>query len=90
MLPIWDAVGALPMFNETQIDTQKLVASSQSESAAVSMKEKNVGLLRAGGETFSPSQTSSVPISPRVVETAPCRNRTCNPVIKSHLLCQLS
>jgi hypothetical protein len=26
MLPIWDAVEALPMFNDTQIDTQKLVA----------------------------------------------------------------
>jgi len=25
-----------------------------------------------------------------VEENAPCRNRTCNPVIKSHLLCQLS
>ena len=28
MLPIWDAVGALPMFNDTQIDIQKVVASS--------------------------------------------------------------
>src|SRR5438309_1343755 len=31
MLPIWYAVGALPMFNDTQIDTQTLVVNSQNE-----------------------------------------------------------
>ena len=47
-------------------------------------------LLTAGNEVVRPPETASVPESPKAIENAPCRNRTCNPVIKSHLLCQLS
>jgi integrase len=48
MLPIWDAVGALPMFSDTQIDTPKLVASGQNVSAAVPIKEDDPVLLGTG------------------------------------------
>ena len=90
MLPIWDAVGTPPMFNDTQIDTPKLVAGGQGESAAVHTEQNSSNPLGAEDETFSPSKTASVPKSPKVKEDAPCRNRTCNPLIKSQLLCQLS
>jgi hypothetical protein len=81
------------MFKDTQIDTQEVVAGGQNVSAAVPMKnERNERslLLASGEQTFSPSETASVMHSPKAGEGAPCRNRTCNPVIKSHLLCQLS
>jgi len=78
MLPIWDAVGALPTFNDTQIDTQNLVVSSQKESGAVPLKKQSVNLLGAGSETFSQSETATIPISPSVEESAPCRNRICD------------
>jgi integrase len=90
MLPIWDAVGALPMFNDTQIDTPKLVASGQTASAPVPIEQSESNLLGADDETLSPSKSGSVPKSSKVEESAPCRNRTCNPLIKSQLLCQLS
>ncbi len=86
MLPIWDAVGTLPMFN----DTQKLFETSQSASARVRLdpgKERSLGV---GEEKLRPLATSTVPQSSEQKVRAPCRNRTCNPVIKSHLLCQLS
>jgi integrase len=90
MLPIWDAVAALPMFNDTQIDTPKLVASGQTVSAPVSVEESNANSLGVKDETLSPSKLASVLKSAEMGESAPCRNRTCNPLIKSQLLCQLS
>ncbi len=55
MAPTWDAVAGLPMFNDTQIDTLKLVAKGQSESAAVSLKDHGPILLAHGGQSVSPS-----------------------------------
>jgi len=90
LLPIWDAVGALPMFDDTQIDTQKLVAVGQSESLSVAKAESVGGSLGSGNEEFSSPRSTPVVKSPQLEESAPCRNRTCNPLIKSQLLCQLS
>jgi len=90
MLPIWEAVGALPMFNDTQIDTPKLVEKVQRESTPVLLERNEANPLGAEAEKLSPRMTSSVDKSPEAKGSAPCRNRTCNPVIKSHLLCQLS
>jgi hypothetical protein len=90
MLPIWDAVGGLPMFNDTQIDTQEIVQSGRHVSRPVAMLKNNAEALDHPAETFNPSETSIVPQSPNLGESAPCRNRTCNPLIKSQLLCQLS
>jgi len=78
MLPIWDAVGALPMFNDTQIDTLKLVASGQNESAAVPMKGQARILLAAGGQSVSASESASVGESAETSESARCRVRTCD------------
>jgi integrase len=78
MLPIWDAVEALPMFSDTQIDTQKLVAKGQSESAAVPMKDRGPVLLTAGGQSVSPPESASVGESPELVDGARCRVRTCD------------
>ena len=71
MLPIWDAVGALPMFNDTQIDTQNLVGSSQEESGGVPLKEQSVQLVRLGNEPLSPLETAIVPTSPRWKKMGP-------------------
>jgi hypothetical protein len=49
MLPIWDAVEALLMSSDTQIDTQKLVASGQELSARVPIKD-DVPILLAPGD----------------------------------------
>jgi integrase len=78
MLPIWDAVEALPMFNDTQIDTLKLVAKGQSESAAVPVKDHGPILLSAGGQSVSPSESASVGESPEMADGARCRVRTCD------------
>jgi integrase len=90
LLPTWDAVGALPMFSDTQIDTQKVVAGSQSGSLSVTNDEIGGYLLNNGNEPFSSLESTFVAKSPQREESAPCRNRTCNPLIKSQLLCQLS
>jgi integrase len=95
MLPLSGAVGMLPLLVEedksgSHIHSQNLVPESPRVSPTVSMKPGNVILLTAGNEVVSPAESASVPQSPKPVENAPCRNRTCNPVIKSHLLCQLS
>ena len=90
LLPTSDAVGALPMFNDTQIDTQKVVAGSQNGSLSVTNHEISGDLLNNGNEPFSSPESTFVAKSPHREENAPCRNRTCNPLIKSQLLCQLS
>ena len=94
MLPLASAVSMLPMLVhdglDSQIDSQNLVSESPEVSRAVPIKPGKVILLTAGNEVVSPAESASVPQSPKPLENAPCRNRTCNPVIKSHLLCQLS
>ena len=94
MLPLSAAVGMLPMLidegSDSHIHSQKLVADSTKLSPTVPIEPGNVILLTAGDEVVSPAESASVPESPKPLENAPCRNRTCNPLIKSQLLCQLS
>ena len=94
MLPVSAAVAMLPVLiggmADSQIDSQKLVSESPAASSVVPTEMKQPLFLTSGDETFSPSETASVTKSPEVEESAPCRNRTCNPLIKSQLLCQLS
>jgi len=94
MLPLSAAVSMLPMLvddgSDSHIHSQGLVPGSLKLSPIVPIEPGNVILLTARNEVVSPAESASVPESPKAVESAPCRNRTCNPVIKSHLLCQLS
>jgi integrase len=94
MLPLSAAIGTLPMLvgdgSDSHIHSHKLVPESPSVSASVPIEAGKVILLTAGTEAVSPAKSRSVSESPESKESAPCRNRTCNPVIKSHLLCQLS
>ena len=94
MLPLWTAINGLPVLigngSDSHIHSQKLVPESPSVSPTVPAEPGNVILLTAVNEVVSPAESASVPQSPKALESAPCRNRTCNPVIKSHLLCQLS
>jgi integrase len=94
MLPLWAAISRLPVLigdgSDSHIHSQKLVPESPKVSATVPMKPGKAILLTAGNELVSPVEGACVPQSLKVDKTAPCRNRTCNPVIKSHLLCQLS
>ena len=94
MLPLWAAISRLPVLigdgSDSHIHSQKLVPESPKVSATVPIEPGKVILLTAGNEVVSPAESASVPQSPKPLENAPCRNRTCNPVIKSHLLCQLS
>jgi integrase len=78
MAPTWDVVAALPVFNDTQIDTQNLVVSGQAVSAAVPIEGHGPVLLAAGDRTVSPSESASVRVSPEVEENARCRVRTCD------------
>ena len=82
MLPIWDAVGALPMFNDTQIDTPKVINTDHGESTSVPVERNEASSLGAEVEKLSPPKTSAVIKSPEPQESAPCRNRTCNPVME--------
>ncbi len=94
MLPLWAAVNRLPVLigdrSDSHIHAQQIVAESPKVSPAVPIEPGKVILLTAGNEAVSPAESAPVPQSPKPIENAPCRNRTCNPVIKSHLLCQLS
>jgi len=94
MLPLAAAISTLPLLigssSDSHIHSQKIVSDSPKVSATVPIKAGKVLLLTAGNEVVSPAESASVPQSPKPLENAPCRNRTCNPVIKSHLLCQLS
>jgi integrase len=84
MLPLSGAVGMLPLLtggnSDSQIDSQELVSESPKASATVPMQPGNVILLAPPNEVVSPSKSTSVPESPKALENAPCRNRTCNPV----------
>jgi hypothetical protein len=94
VLPVSDAVAMLPVLigdiADSHIHSLKLVAESPNVSATVPIEPGKPILLTAGNEIVSPSESASVPQSPKAKESAPCRNRTCNPLIKSQLLCQLS
>ena len=94
MLPLWAAVNRLPVLiagcSDSHIHSQQIVPESSTVSPTLPIQPARVILLTAGSEVVSPAEIASVPQSPKPLENAPCRNRTCNPVIKSHLLCQLS
>ena len=60
MLPIWDAVGALPMFNDTQIDAPKLVESGATASPPVPIEGNGKNSLRSEDNTVSPLEAASV------------------------------
>jgi len=64
MLPIWDAVGALPMFNDTQIDTQKLDSNGQTAPPTVPFESSIRNFLGAEDKTLSPLEAGSVQKSP--------------------------
>jgi integrase len=82
MLPISDAMALLTRFaaskQDSQIDSQKLVPASPSLSASVLLNAGETKLLSAGNETFSPSESASVPQSPQNEDHARCRVRTCD------------
>jgi integrase len=94
MLPLSAAISTLPVLmddsQDSHIHSQPIVPERPNLSPVVPVEPGKVILVTAGNEVVSPAETASVPESPKQLETAPCRNRTCNPVIKSHLLCQLS
>jgi hypothetical protein len=54
MLPIWDAVGALPMFSDTQIGTHKLVGNSQSAPTPVLLDSNEKKSVAPEAEKVSP------------------------------------
>ena len=60
LLPTWDAVGALPMFSDTQIDAHKLVAGSQNGSLSITNAETVGGLLNDGNEAVSSRESPFV------------------------------
>ena len=90
MLPLSAAIEMLPVLigeqSDSHIHSQELLPDSPKLSPAVPIEPGKVILLTAGDETVSPAASASVPQSPKSLETAPCRNRTCNPVIKSDLV----
>jgi hypothetical protein len=82
MMPVWNAIAALPAMHDTKDDTEKdteeLVAESPSVSATVQLKMGKPILLAAGDEAFSPSKSASVINSPEMEDGARCRVRTCD------------
>jgi integrase len=88
MLPVSDAVVSLLRFaakrQHSQIDSQKLVPQSSSVSVSVPFEPQKPQLLIAGDQTFSPSESASVPISPETADGARCRVRTRNPYVVPH------
>ena len=78
MVPIWEAVSSLPSTGDTQIDTHVSVLEGLSLSAPVLVGKDQSVLLSAADQTFSPSESASVPIGPEQGENARCRVRTCD------------
>src|SRR5260370_3459143 len=82
MLPVYDAVALLSAYaakqENPQIDPQKLATESRAVSASVAINGGKAKLLTVGNQTFSPSETASVPNSPEVAKNARCRVRTCD------------
>ena len=64
MLPIWDAVEALPMFNDTQIDTPKLVEHGQTASSPVPLESSIKNSLGPEDKRLSQLENASVQKSP--------------------------
>ena len=79
-LPIWDAVGALPMFNDTEIDAVKLVKSGQTMSTAVPISDNHSRSLVVEDHKLSHSESQSVTQSPDTEENARCWYRTSDPL----------
>ena len=79
-LPIWEAVGALPMFNDTQIDTHNLVANGQTAPPPVPFDSSIRNFLGADDKTFSPSETASVHKGPDSQIGSRGRIRRCLPL----------
>jgi integrase len=86
LLPIWDAVGALPMFNGTELDTETLVASSPSVSEPVPPERQRGTSLAVVDEESSATEGTSVLNSPIVDDNGPARIRTWDQGIMSPLL----
>jgi integrase len=82
MLPISETVAMLPNLlgdtADSQIDSQKLVPESPSVSMSVPLKSANPILLTTGDQVVSPSESASVPQSPKDADGARCRVRTCD------------
>ena len=82
MLPVSDAMVSLTKFaaskQDSQIDSQKLVPERPELSARVPGGAGKLQLLTAADQTFSPSESASVLMSPANEEYARCRVRTCD------------
>src|SRR5438876_6304470 len=94
MLPLSAAIGRLPVLvnqaSRSHLHSHQVVPVSRNVSSTVPMESPKRMLLTAENNVVSLAESSSVPQSLKPGENAPCRNRTCNPLIKSQLLCQLS
>ena len=94
VLPVSAAIGVLPALmsveSDSHIHSQELVPERPIVSATVPIETGNPILLGVESQVVRPAKNASVPQSPESEKSAPCRDRTCDPVIKSHLLYQLS
>jgi len=94
VLPVSQAIGVLPVLigdeSGSHIHSQQLVPERPNLSATVPIETEESISLVAEGEIVRPAEDAFVPQSPKAKKSAPCRDRTCDPVIKSHLLYQLS
>ena len=79
-----------PLFGGADSHENVLLRSQATGSRDWPNRAGQSSLLTAGNEAVSLAKTQSVLQRSESNKAAPCRNRTCNPVIKSHLLCQLS
>src|SRR6266446_1714301 len=82
MLPIWDAVGALPMSN----DTQKLDSNGQTAPPTVPFESSIRNFLGAEDKTLSPLEAGSVQKSPESVIGSRGRIRTYDQSVNSRPL----
>jgi integrase/recombinase XerC len=94
LLPLSAAIGMLPALidgdSDSHIHSQQLVPERPNMSATVPIETGKPIVLAAETEVIRPAKSASVPQSLESEKSAPCRDRTCDPVIKSHLLYQLS
>ena len=59
-LPIWEAIGPLPMFNDTEIDTVKLSRKQSNRVNGCPNLRESFKLLGVEDEKLSPSETAAV------------------------------
>jgi integrase len=94
LLPLSAAIRMLPDLigdeSGSHIHSQLLVPDPPNLSAIVPIQAGKRIPLAAEPQVVRPAKNVSVPQSPKPKKSAPCRDRTCDPVIKSHLLYQLS